>query len=183
MITKKASKAIRSSPLFFGLADSSLDILLPLFGEKSFKAGDCVVSEGSPGNTLYFVRSGTLSLTRKVDDSKSMEVASLGSGDVFGEMALLTDTPRSVTVTATEKTTMLVLTRESLEELRDKDFKVFADVVNFMSNVVCRRLTEVTEELFEVMSTLDMSNKTKEGLTESLNKSREGLISAFFAAK
>ena len=183
MITGKASKALRSSPLLFGLADSTLDILLPLFNERRYAAGDCIVSEGSPGNTLYFVRSGALSLTRQINKSKSMEIASLEAGDVFGEMALLTETPRSVTVTAEEETIMVILTRQRLEELRKRDYAAYADIVQYMATVVCRRLSDVTEELFAVMEQLDESKKSKESLTESLAKSRKGLISAFFAAK
>ena len=86
--------------------------------EKAVRAGTVVFSEGDPGDAMYFVVSGecTVFLTDKAL-GLSVELARIGPGQAFGEMALVTGSPRSATVKTTEDTKLRCLSREILFKL------------------------------------------------------------------
>jgi CRP-like cAMP-binding protein/thioredoxin reductase/Fe-S-cluster-containing hydrogenase component 2 len=66
---------------------------------QSFKAGEVLFSEGDVGDALYLIRSGSVTVSREVG-GKLMAVAYVPAGHYVGEMALISDLPRSSTVTA-----------------------------------------------------------------------------------
>jgi len=89
---------LRDVPMFTGLSDKTLKGIARQMKEYSRAAGDTVVEQGREGDLghMYVVLEGTLSV-----DASGNELAELGPGDHFGEMALLDGKPRSATVTAT----------------------------------------------------------------------------------
>ena len=68
--------------------------------------GQAVCVEGDPGDLFYMIQSGTVDVTIRGE-----RVRSLGPGEVFGEIALLRDVPRTATVTATSDLVTRVLDR------------------------------------------------------------------------
>ena len=70
--------------------------LLQKAGEpEAFRAGDVVFAEGEPGDCMYVVKSGTVSLRHE-----SAELEQVGPGGLFGEMALIDLGPRSASAVA-----------------------------------------------------------------------------------
>mmetsp|Transcript_4855 Transcript_4855/g.4608 ORF Transcript_4855/g.4608 Transcript_4855/m.4608 type:complete len:101 (+) Transcript_4855:923-1225(+) len=68
--------------------------------------GDRVIKEGDPGDSFYFLLSGT-AIAKKLIDGKVKNVMSYNPGDYFGERALLTQEPRAATIQATSDTLVL----------------------------------------------------------------------------
>jgi phosphoenolpyruvate synthase/pyruvate phosphate dikinase len=83
-------------PLFAGLSDDDVDRIAALCKARRFAPGDVVIREGSGGASFYVIDSGEATVTIRGD-----EVASLGPGDHFGEIALIDGGQRLATVTAT----------------------------------------------------------------------------------
>lgn len=105
---------LKTIPLFEGL---SLDDLLSVdesLGSDSYLAGETIVREGESGATLFILASGTASV-RIGSDQK--EVATLGEGEFFGEMALFDDQPRSASIVALTDTVLLTLDRDRFSTL------------------------------------------------------------------
>jgi serine/threonine-protein kinase len=82
---------------------------------QAFPAGSLVLREGDAGESAYIVVSGRCRAFRNVDGQKE-PLATMGPGDVFGEMALLLDEPRAASVEALDAVTLLVLDRATLSE-------------------------------------------------------------------
>jgi hypothetical protein len=82
---------------------------------RAFPAGAIVIREGDPGDAAYIIVSGRCRAFRNVDGQKE-PLATMGPGDVFGEMALLLDEPRAASVEALDGVTLLVLDRATLSE-------------------------------------------------------------------
>lgn len=81
----------------------------------TFAKGETILSHGTAGNSMFVVYSGNVSI--QVGDS---EVARLGEGDVFGEMALLTGESRTADVVALSDVTAIEITKDALQPvLRD----------------------------------------------------------------
>lgn len=78
----------------------SLAILSEIAG-RSYASGERIVSEGEPGTEIYFVVSGSVAVFLGQGESRR-DLLSLCSGDIFGEMALLDQLPRSASVEARE---------------------------------------------------------------------------------
>ncbi len=79
-------------------------------------AGTIVFRQGDPGQSVYIIRSGQVRVVKSTN-GKYRVVATLGPGEVFGEMAVLTGRPRSATVQVTRDTELLRVSAQRLEEM------------------------------------------------------------------
>ena len=84
------------------------------FPRKTFEAGETIIREGEPGDAAYIIVAGQCDIQKELP-SGTETLMSIGPGAVFGEMAIMTEGPRTATVVATEPTTVLVLTPAILE--------------------------------------------------------------------
>ncbi|RYZ40387.1 MAG: cyclic nucleotide-binding domain-containing protein [Myxococcaceae bacterium] len=93
---------------------------------RYLQAGQVVVREGDPGNSMFVVLEGRVAVLRGNDGAANTEVGRLGAGEFFGELALLTGTKRTATVVTVEDVVLLELTQAGVREL-GKDYGVKGD--------------------------------------------------------
>eukprot|EP00804_Cyclotella_cryptica_P020687 CCRYP_003489-RA/>CCRYP_003489-RA protein AED:0.04 eAED:0.04 QI:38/1/1/1/1/0.8/5/181/732 len=108
--------AIRPNPLFENDEEDELIELIDLFKPVSFNAGQCVIKQGDKGDQFYVVESGELSIkvaTGENKEKQSMKVGQYSKGAAFGELALIFDSPRAATVTATTDVKLWCLDRQA----------------------------------------------------------------------
>ncbi len=98
-------------PLFQGLNNRQLRKLAERFVERRYAAGQEMVTQGQGGEGFFLLVSGRAEAIRTRADGEKVMVNSFGPADFFGELALLDEGIRTATVTATEPTECLVLTR------------------------------------------------------------------------
>jgi len=91
---------------------------LPAFERfaKEFEAGSVIIAEYEPGDTFYFIQEGFVQLAKCVNGSKK-NLDILRPGEVFGEMAILENSPRSATCLAVTSIKLLEFTKENFEVL------------------------------------------------------------------
>jgi CRP/FNR family transcriptional regulator len=94
-MAKPTPDLLRKVPLFASLEDRDLESLADEFNERRFSAGDTISLEGERGLMFFVVDSGEATV-----DVQGQEVARLGPGDSFGEIALIDRRPRTATVKA-----------------------------------------------------------------------------------
>ena len=83
-----------------------------------YPVGGAVVHQGDEGDSLFVVAEGRVDVSvRAAGAGPEQSLATLGSGDYFGEMSLLTGAPRSATIRAAEETRLVVLRKEALRPL------------------------------------------------------------------
>ena len=95
-MAQPSSELIRGIPIFSELDDASVAQLSSDFIEREFSAGQQIATEGEGGLNFFVVESGTAAVS-----VGGNEVATLGPGASFGEIALVDKAARSATVTAT----------------------------------------------------------------------------------
>lgn len=86
---------LKNVPLFAGLDGRELEQIADTMQERRFAAGSTVVQEGATGAGFFVVESGTASV-----ESGGEKKATLGPGDYFGEIALLTGSARTASIIA-----------------------------------------------------------------------------------
>ena len=97
--------------LFSGLDDQQLDAVSSLTFQKTFAPGEVIFEEGRTGNGLYAIISGNVEAVKSLGTEQERTVNRLGSGEVFGEMALLGEWPRTATVRAIDDVECLGIDR------------------------------------------------------------------------
>jgi CRP/FNR family transcriptional regulator, cyclic AMP receptor protein len=122
---------LRKVPLFAGCSKAELRELALVADELDLREGRTLVREGRPGREFFILLDGSVRVSRD-----GRKLSDLGAGDWFGEIALLTDTPRTATVAATSPIRVLVITDRS-----------FRRVVERMPTIALKILASLSERL------------------------------------
>jgi CRP/FNR family transcriptional regulator, cyclic AMP receptor protein len=94
-MSKEAAELLRQVPLFSDLEQRELQEIASAMKSRKFSAGQEIAVEGQSGVGFFVIEDGQAKVTVGGD-----EVRTLGPGDYFGEVALITQGPRTATVTA-----------------------------------------------------------------------------------
>ena len=100
--------------LFAHMNDEDRARLAQFIGARELPAGTLLFQAGQPGEAMYVVKRGEIELYIKDNAGQKIALATVGAGQVFGEMALLDHGPRTATARALEDSELLELDRESL---------------------------------------------------------------------
>jgi CRP-like cAMP-binding protein len=106
-----------ASRLFKDLSDEELLAIVRGLRLHTCEAGDIVVTEGEPGQSLFTLTTGHVKVFVRNPDRRNFEVAQLGEGDFFGEISSLSGRPRSATVVAASACELLELDRPTLDSI------------------------------------------------------------------
>jgi CRP/FNR family cyclic AMP-dependent transcriptional regulator len=103
---------LKKVPLFSGCSKEELGKLAMTADEIDLREGYVLTRQGSRGREFFVLVDGTVSVTQNGE-----AVAELGAGDWFGEIALITNAPRTATVTATSPVRVLVVTDRAFRQV------------------------------------------------------------------
>ena len=103
---------LKRVPLFASCSKQELDALALVADEIDLREGSTLTREGQPGREFFVLIEGTVEVTRDGE-----EIARLGAGDWFGEIALLTKASRTATVTAASPVRVLVVTDRAFRQV------------------------------------------------------------------
>ena len=102
--------------LFREFPADSLAELCQSFSSANYQPGSTIISEGDEGDLFYIIVRGRVEILKRIDD-KDKRVKILEDGDFFGEIALLSNVPRTATVRTVEPTLLIALKRARFLEL------------------------------------------------------------------
>ena len=106
---------LRTVPLFSELNDDAINSLGRLAARRKYPKDTVVFFENEEGDSLFMILEGRIKVTILGDDGREIILTMLGSGDLFGEMALLDNEPRSATAIAVEESELLLLHRNDFQ--------------------------------------------------------------------
>jgi CRP-like cAMP-binding protein len=122
-------------PLFQGLKDRQLLRLADRMIERKYAAGDVIVKQGQGGEGFFIVVSGKAEAVRQRGDGESVVVNRFGATDFFGELALLDEEGiRTASITATEPTLCLVLTRWDFLAVLRQDAEMATEILQELAH-------------------------------------------------
>ena len=103
---------LKTVRMFAEMDDGELARLAGDLRRRSLLAGETLFFQGDPGHAVYILESGTVRIYVHAEDGQEVSVVLYGAGDLFGEMSLLDQLPRSATAVATEDAVLWVMSDE-----------------------------------------------------------------------
>jgi CRP-like cAMP-binding protein len=137
---------LRTSCLFERADDASLVVVAQQLRRRRFRRGEVIFHQGDPGDALHLVRSGAIKIVLPSAEGEEAIIATLRSGDFFGELALLDGAPRSATAVAQEACETWTLSRELFHGLLERDTSLRDALLAGLAREL-RRLTGQVEDL------------------------------------
>ncbi len=137
-----ATPDIPTEHLFPGLNGSAAARFLEILGPVTAEPGEVLFEERDAGDTLIVVVSGQVSLRCDTGGGEVVELARVGPGDVFGELAVLSPAPRSATAVALTALTGLVLGRSLFNALLGERDPAAEALLRAITRRTCHRLRQ-----------------------------------------
>ncbi|MGE0868397.1 MAG: cyclic nucleotide-binding domain-containing protein [Kofleriaceae bacterium] len=129
-IGRLQAQALAATPLFAGLPHEALEALVQNLTLVPLSEGDTLFREGDAGDALYVIAEGEVAV--QAEGPPRVEMARLGPGAFLGEVALMTDQPRSATVTAVSTAELLRIDRLTLSRVLADHGDVLRAVLRFV---------------------------------------------------
>ena len=112
---------LRRVPLFDCLGDPEIESLARLTFVRSFRTGEIVIRAGEPGDVLFIIRHGSVKVSLIRPNGREVILTFLDEGEVFGELSLLDNRPRSATVIAEENGGLLLVKRSDFRQMMSQE--------------------------------------------------------------
>jgi CRP/FNR family cyclic AMP-dependent transcriptional regulator len=138
--------SLRESCLFERAEDSALETIARQLRRRRFRRNETIFHQGDPGDALHIVSSGAVKIVLPSLEGEEAIIATLRSGDFFGELAMLDGAPRSATAVALEASETWTLTREQFLAVLDQDKALRESLLAGLAREL-RRITGHVEEL------------------------------------
>ena len=142
-----AVQRLREIDLFKMLKPEALERIARVSSEEHHARGTKVFQHGDAGDKLYLIIEGKVRISREVPGMGEEALAILGPGQVFGEMALLDESPRSADARAHERCRVLTIAKDGFDDLLFMDKELAYEVLWSMVRILVGRLRETNDKL------------------------------------
>lgn len=149
-VIQAVASTITSSPLLSELDSELIRLLIDSGSLVHRNAGEVIFRHGEIGSSLFLILKGEVVVQREVD-GYARDLARLRAGAFFGEMALLTNMPRSATVRVHKDVDLLEISRRDVRDLVDRDPRVLKLLMRFFRARLVGTLLQ-TSPLFQAFS-------------------------------
>lgn len=137
------AEKLSENPLFKGLEQFYLDDLIEVGDVRNWTRGSQVIVEGDAGDAVYFILTGRAKVTLYGEEGKEIVLAVLAEGDMFGELSIIDERPRSANVMAVRDMDCLVVSRKAFLEYLNRHHKVYLTMFAYLTT----RLREATRQI------------------------------------
>lgn len=137
---EEATRLLGATAIFGGLELNALSTLAAVTVQRTYARGQYLCSQGDPGDRLFVIAEGLVKVIFATEEGDEMVLATLQPPEVFGELAVVDQAPRSASVMAVEPTRALLLSRSRLQEVMRSSPPVVDAVLTTLAGMV-RRLT------------------------------------------
>ncbi len=138
---------LRKIPLFAKIEPSKLKLLAFTSQRLTFNAGDSLFKQGDAGDALYVIMEGDADVLVDTPGGQ-ITVATMGTNDFVGDIAVLCDVPRTATVTATSKLVTMRITKDLFFQLVCQ----FPQIAIEIMRVLAQRLDVTTRQLQDAVA-------------------------------
>lgn len=142
------NRHVPRSALFEELNEAERTALVAEMDLETHDEGSVIISEGEQGSSMYLIAAGEVKVyTRGPNNSGSVYLAKLAEGEFFGEVSVLTGKPRTATITASQRTELLRLDKDKL----DNALARYPGIRRVLDDFYKRRAKHTVEAMIETM--------------------------------
>jgi CRP/FNR family cyclic AMP-dependent transcriptional regulator len=138
--------------VFSGLEARELAEVAKVAVPRSWQSGEMIFREGDEGDTCYLLRDGAVLLTRQHQDGRTIALAELRTGDMFGELAMFRGERRSATAEAIEPTGAVALLARDVQRLIRRNPDIALKLLAVLSDRVSRTNERLLQQSFQTVS-------------------------------
>lgn len=151
---KSIGEVLKRSDMFAGLTDEQLARLEALATSQSYREGDVIVEEDQKGARCYFVSAGRVDIEIRPPFSgrAAQKIATIKSGECFGELSLVDGFLRSATARAIEAVEVVSFDNAALEELMEEDPRIGFRIMRNIASVLSARIRTTNMKLRNALS-------------------------------
>jgi CRP/FNR family cyclic AMP-dependent transcriptional regulator len=143
MAATVSTAVLKAVPLFASFPDEQLGTIATMVMRRSASRATTIMGAGDATDSLYIVLSGRLKVMMSDSDGKEVILAILGPGEIFGEMGLIDDEPRSASVVSLEPCELLSLSKRDFRKCLAENFEMSMAVMRGL----VRRLREADRKI------------------------------------
>lgn len=141
------TEELRGVRFFEGLKPAALELIANVAVEEHHPSGTKLFSHGDPGDRLYLILEGKVRISRELPGMGEEALAVLGHGQVFGEMALLDESPRSADAIVHERCRLLAIPKDAFDDLLFLHKDLAYEVLQSFVRLLTARLRETNDKL------------------------------------
>ena len=144
---------LKSVSIFSDLDDNELTRISERCNEKSFDADEIIFVEHTEGDEMYLIIEGEVSIQLELANEEDvMPLITLKGGDIFGELSVVDEAPRSATARSRTDTRLLVLSKKDFDNLMESDHELGYKVMNKIAKLVSRRVRHANQKILDNVS-------------------------------
>lgn len=138
---------LKKVDLFAGLKPEAITLIAKVATEETHALGTKIFQHGDAGDKLYLILEGQVRISRDVPGMGEEALAVLGPGQVFGEMALLDESPRSADARVHSRCRVLAIPKDGFDDLLFMQKDLAYEVLWSMVRMLVGRLRETNDKL------------------------------------
>lgn len=146
---------LKKLSLFRELPGDIIEKLAPISSEEPFDEGALIFDEGTSGDTLYIIESGSVAIKKLIskEENTFKTLAVMREGNFFGEMALFESKPRSASAFANTSCTLVKISGIEFQKLLKSDAQAASVLLSGFISVISNRLRQTSRELVTLYET------------------------------
>ncbi|MBI4754966.1 MAG: cyclic nucleotide-binding domain-containing protein [Betaproteobacteria bacterium] len=153
--------ALRCLPMFSGLPEQNLDAIARLAMLRKAPRNSTVVMAGDRTDFVYMVLSGSLKVLVSDEEGREVILSILGPGELFGEMGVLDENPRSASVVAAAPSDLILIAKSDFKRVMQENF----DVALYIMRNLVQRLRNADRKI-ESLALMDVYGRVARLLLE-----------------
>jgi len=145
---KSESMALKNIALFRDLTPEQMAVVESFLHPISHKKGELIFREGDPGDKIYFILSGIVSVIANfTDNGRPHRFTTFAEGLFFGDMAILEDRQRSASIQAETDTELMFMHKDDFQQLTETEPKIASRILMAMAREMSYRLRLANAEV------------------------------------
>lgn len=145
-------KIMAAVPILRPLTTEELEEVLSISRLLKVNRDATVIREGELGNSMYIIVSGRVRILKEVKLGEQKSIATLGAGEVFGEMALIDKYPRSASVVTLTNSVLYQVDLDRFNELRDQWRPAAFKILRQLAPVLCKRIRNIDKLTGDILA-------------------------------